>query len=130
MIDQINHIGIVVTDIEKVVEQFCKSLGKPVVPVKSVPEAKKKVALIPFENCSIELIEDNNEENNMRGSAPGEHALIHHFSFTSEDIAGDMAELEKNGCTPLAEKPRTGLRGRQILFYKDSALGIPIELSD
>ncbi len=56
--------------------------------------------------------------------------IIHHFAFCSSDIEGDIIELEKNGCTRLADKAEIGLRGKKILFYRDSSLHIPIELSE
>lgn len=113
MIDSISHIGIVVNNIESVVGGFCKSLGKSVPAIKTVEERKMKVAVVSFENCSIEFIEDMNVENNMKQGGSPETALIHHFCLKSSDIEGDMIELEKSGCTRMADKAKTGLRGKK-----------------
>ena len=130
MIDSLNHIGIAVFNIEKVVSDFCRAYGKPVSDIRIVEDRRMKVAVVPFKGCSLEFFEDMNEDSALKKKAFANGAFIHHFAFDSADIERDIAELEESGCERINSEANIGLRGKRILFYTDKTLGFPIELSE
>lgn len=135
MILGVNHIGILVKDIESAAEKFSRLYGVEKPHIKFAESRNMKVAVIPFGGVSLELLEDLNEVCTLPPSSRGDKETkpgnrIHHYALSSTDIDYDIAELEKKGCVLIGEEPKVGLRGCRIQFYYDSATDFLVELTE
>ena len=135
MISGIDHIGVVVKDIESVTQRLSGLYGIEKPSVKFVESRNMKVAVVPFGETNIELLEDLNEQSTMpfldrdcHAGAKGNY--IHHYALASTDINGDIAELEEKGCTRIGDGPKVGLRGCYIQFFHDTAMDLLVELTE
>jgi methylmalonyl-CoA epimerase len=135
MIKGINHIGVIVTDIESVVEKLSNLYGIEKPSVKFVESRNIKVAVVQFGGVSIELLEDLNDvltlpslDRERQEKKSGNY--IHHYALTSTEIDKDIAELEKKGCVRIGDGPKVGLRGKRIQFYHDTATDLLVELTE
>ena len=135
MIKGIDHIGVVVVNIDSVVDRLVDLYGVEKPEIKFVESRNMKVAVVKFGNTSIELLEDFNDTLTLPSldGKPQEKAtksIIHHYALGSTEIDKDIAELEKKGCTRIGDGPKVGLRGKRIQFFHDLATDLLVELTE
>jgi methylmalonyl-CoA/ethylmalonyl-CoA epimerase len=131
MIKGVGHIGIAVRDIVKSLETICRVLDVPIPAIRDNPERKMKVAVVPLENLSLEVLEDYSADGMFAKYVRERGNAIHHLCFLTDDMDSDLRALEERGVEWLNRRPTVGLRGKQIVFSTPSALdGIPLELSE
>lgn len=128
---RIGHIGIAVRNIEEVLKRFCDVFGFDMPEVRDVKDRKIKVALLEFENVSLEFLEDYGGESPLFRLVSERGNFIHHFALLSEELDSDVQLLKEKMVPMLDSTPRVGLRGKRIIFISPEALsGIPVELSE
>lgn len=127
-ITKINHIGIVVADIDGAVDFWRDGLGLALDHVEDVPSQKAKVAFFPLGDSEVELVQPTTSDSgivkflNERG--PG----MHHLCFEVDDIAAMIAHLMAKGVRMINETPQR-LEGRLVAFvHPKSANGVLVEL--
>ena len=131
MIHGIGHIGIAVRDIERVVDQFCTSLGMEKPRIRLVAERGMKVAVIRCGTVELELLEDISPDGPLSGPVKEKGDFLHHLCLITDDIDKDISGLEAKGVKMSQASPRVGLRGKRVSFAASGILGdIPVELSE
>jgi len=114
VVEKIDHIGIVVRDLEKAIEAYSEGLGLDVKRVERSEEFQVKIAFIPVGEVLVELLEP---------IGPGgiqdfldEHGEgLHHVCFRVKDI--DRALKDIGGKLKLRDKkPRPGGAGSRVAF--------------
>ena len=116
MIEKIDHIGIVVRDLEKAIKVYSDVLGLKVDRVERVEEFKVKIAFLPVGEVLVELLEP---------VGPGivqdfltEHGEgLYHICYKVTDIDKTLEEVGKK--TRLRDKkPRPGGAGSRVAFLE------------
>jgi methylmalonyl-CoA epimerase len=131
MIKGISHIGILVRDIETTLDNFCRPLHFSVPPVKDVPERQMKVAVLDMGTISLEFIEDYSSDGNFARIVQEHGHTIHHLALATDDIDTDLAAIEASSSNQIDKTPKTGLRGKRIVFLEPGQLGgITVELTE
>ncbi|HKM75954.1 MAG TPA: VOC family protein [Candidatus Bathyarchaeia archaeon] len=131
MFNRINHVGVVVRDLNETLELFDKLFQlKPAV-VKDAMEGKLKVAFVPVGNDEIELLQPLDPEiplgEALRKSGQG----IHHLALSTDNIDADVERLKKKGVLFDQEKPRIGAHGVKIILTRpETTGGITVELCE
>ena len=114
--DKIDHIGIVVPNIEKALEHyknvFNKIGSKPI-----ISETQNvKISFIQFSNIKLELIEPISEKspisNFLKKNPLGG---MHHVGLEVDDLKNTYSDAKKNDLEPLS-KPVKGYHGRDLFF--------------
>lgn len=114
MVEKIDHIGIVVKDLDKAIEAYSEGLGLEVKRVERSEEFQVKIAFIPVGEVLVELLEP---------IGPGgvqdfldEHGEgLHHICFRVKDI--DRALEDVGGKLRVRDKkPRPGGAGSRVAF--------------
>jgi len=127
MILKIDHIGVVVRDIEEALKVYRDVLGLKVSHVEVMEEAKVKLAFLPVGEVMIELLEPTDGEIGEFLEREGEG--FHHIAFKVENIREMLSRLKEAGIKLQDEEPRKGSRGTLIAFLDpESTMGIRIEL--
>lgn len=130
MISKIDHLGILVDDIDQNRSLF-ERLGLEVGAVERVPEFGVEIAFIRVGESLVELVEpvDQNADLAAEFEATEQTALIHHIAFRVDDLERRLAML-KNDNVPLEDElPRRGAGGAKVAFLaKQAANGVRIEL--
>lgn len=127
-ITRVNHLGVIVPDIEEATAAFGDLLGLR--PAKSeVYENEFEIAFLPCGDTQLELIEPHDETKPagryLRKRGPG----IQHVAFEVDDLEGALAELREQGVEAIGEAPRSGADDTIIAFLDPVAFGgILIEL--
>ncbi|MEJ2770518.1 MULTISPECIES: methylmalonyl-CoA epimerase [unclassified Stygiolobus] len=130
----IDHIGVVVENIDKAIEFYTTTLGMKLVHREDLLDRGIKVAFLTGTDgeTAVELLEPINHEdmNNtvakfLKTKGPG----LHHLAVKVENIEKSLKELESNGLQLVDKVPRPGARGHLVAFiHPKSVMGVLLEL--
>jgi methylmalonyl-CoA/ethylmalonyl-CoA epimerase len=126
---RIDHIAIVVEEIESALDFWRDGLGLELQHVEEVASQESLVAFLPAGEGEIELVEPTTQDSgvarylNKRG--PG----IHHICFEVEGLQEKLNHLMAKGVRLINEEPTLGAGGKKIAFiHPESTHGVLVEL--
>ncbi len=127
-ITRLNHVAVVVPDVEDALHFWRDALGLDLDHVEEVPSQKSQVAFLPLGESEIELVRPTSAESGVAKFLADRGAGMHHLCFEVDDIAGMLANLKEKGIRLINETPLQ-LEGRQVAFvHPKSANGVLVEL--
>jgi methylmalonyl-CoA/ethylmalonyl-CoA epimerase len=127
-VSRVNHIGVVVDDLDGAKAAFSRLLGLPVERTEEYG-GELDIAFLPCGDTQVELISPR-----AGGGATGDYlaehgAGIQHVAFEVSDLEAALAELAARGVETLGEAPRPGAGNTIIAFLDPAAFGdILVEL--
>lgn len=130
MVEKIDHIGILVEDLETqcaLYEEFGMEIGL----VETVDEFGVEIAFLPVGESLVELIEPLDEDSELAADLDRavDEAFLHHVAYRVANIDERLAVLKAKGVPLADEEPRPGGAGARIAFLEASAFGgVSIEL--
>ena len=130
MTTKIDHIAIVVEDIDKALGVYHNALGLPLERVEDVPAEKVKVAFLPMPDGEndIELIQPTTEDSGVAKYLKKRGEGIHHICIAVDNIQEAIANAKTNGLHVIEETPRVGSNGQQYVFvHPKTTHGVLIE---
>lgn len=128
---RIDHIAIVVQDLDAALRVYRDTLGLPLERVEEVPLEKVKVAFLPLPegDGEVELVQPTTDDTGIARYLAKRGEGMHHICFEVDDIQTAMAEIVSAGLQILEERPRLGSQGQKYVFiHPRSAHGVLIEL--
>jgi methylmalonyl-CoA epimerase len=129
MTHYIDHIAVVVRDLNEALGFFQDALGLEMAERRKVPEEQVEVASLSLGDASIELVQPLTGEGGIARFLEKRGEGLHHVCFTVENIATAMEHLRDAGADLITEKPRVGADGRRYAFiHPKSAHGVLLEL--
>ncbi len=127
-IKKINHVAIVVRDIEESLKFWESAMGLELHHVEDVPSQASKVAFIPIGDSEIELVQPTTEDSGMAAYLEKRGEGMHHLCIEVDDIEAKMQELKDAGVRMINDAPQV-LPGRKMAFiHPKSASGVLVEL--
>ena len=128
---KIDHIAIVVKDLEATIALYTETLGfYPVYRETIADQGVEAVGLQAGESI-IELLrplDDDSPIAKYRGDA---ETRLHHTAYRVDDIEAKLADLKARGVRLIDEHPRNGAHGNRIAFlHPKSTQGVLIELCE
>jgi len=128
-IKRIDHIAILVDDIEGALGFWRDALGLELDHIEDIPEQQSLVAFLPVGGCEIELVEPTSINSGvarfLQKSGPG----MHHICLQVEALESTLAELKANGVHLINETPLEGSGGKRLAFiHPKSTQGVLVEL--
>jgi methylmalonyl-CoA/ethylmalonyl-CoA epimerase len=127
-IKKINHVAIVVRDIDESLKFWESALGLQLHHVEDVPSQASKVAFIPVGESEIELVQPTTEDSGMAAYLEKRGEGMHHICIEVDDIEAKMQELKDAGVRLINEAPQV-LPGRKMAFiHPKAASGVLVEL--
>jgi len=129
MVESIDHIAVVVQDLDDALAFYRDALGLEVTERREVPEEQVAIASLSLGDTSIELIEPLLGESGVARFLEKRGEGLHHICLNVDDIAAAMDQLRDAGADLVTERPRTGADGRRYAFiHPKSAHGVLLEL--
>jgi methylmalonyl-CoA/ethylmalonyl-CoA epimerase len=125
---QIDHIGVVVRDIQEALKVYQAALGLPLREVAEVPDQKVEVAFLPVGESNIELVQPLSDDTGTAKFLKERGEGIHHICLEVSDIESALARLKAHGVELIDEEPRRGAHGRVAFVHPRGAHGVLIEL--
>jgi methylmalonyl-CoA/ethylmalonyl-CoA epimerase len=128
---RINHLAVVVDDIEAALAFWRDALGIEVERVQEVPEQQATVAFLPLGDSEIELVRPTTQDSGiarfLRKRGPG----MHHICMEVEDLDSLLERLKGMGVRLINPEPVAGAGGKRIAFiHPESAFGVLVELAE
>ena len=131
MIGRLNHIAIVVKNLEAASAVYRDTLGAKVSAPRALPEHGVTVLFVELPNAKVELIQPLGENSPVaKFLEKSPEGGIHHICYEVDDIIAARDRLKAQGARVLGDgEPRTGAHGRPVLFlHPKDFLGTLTEL--
>jgi len=126
---RLNHVAIVVADLEAALPFFRDLLGLPLARIAEVPEEAVRVAFFPMDGGEIELVQPTDAESGVARFLARRGPGLHHICVEVEDLEGVLGRLRAAGVQLIHEAPLTGRDGTRYAFiHPKSAFGVLVEL--
>jgi methylmalonyl-CoA/ethylmalonyl-CoA epimerase len=129
VIKKINHVAIVVEDMENALSFWRDALGLELHELREVPAEKSQVAFMPVADDEIELVMPTTDDSGIAKYLAKRGQGLHHLCLEVDDLPGMMAQLKAKGVRLINEEPRTSSDGRKYAFiHPEAACGVLVEL--
>ena len=124
----VHHIGYLVKNIEKAVDQF-KKLGYDAYSGKSFDEFRKiAIVFLKKNSMVIELVSPISNESVIYGLLKHYKNSPYHICYESESFEEDLENLKQSGFTAIAEPAAApAIENRKVVFLMSPVIGL-IEL--
>jgi len=129
MIRKIDHVGIVVRDINEALKVFSNIFGFEVVESIISPHQEFRSVLISKSNVSFELIEPINPEGSIAKFLKQRGEGLHHIALDVDDIEQEMESMQAKGVSLVNREPESMLSSRIAFVHPRSTAGVLIELT-
>jgi methylmalonyl-CoA/ethylmalonyl-CoA epimerase len=128
MFNRLDHVGIVVSDIDATLKTYCEQLGFTLLERTEIPEQKVVAAFLDGGNSTIELISTMDTESGTAKYLANRGEGTHHVAYEVDDIVAALAELKAQGVRLIDETPRQGVHGLVAFVHPKATHGMMIEL--
>ena len=127
-IKKINHVAIVVKDIESALGFWQDQLGLKLDHIEDVPSQASKVAFLPVGEGEVELVQPTYPDTGLANYLEKRGEGMHHLCIEVDDIQGMLKKLKEKQVKLINEEP-IELPGRRMAFiHPKSANGVLVEL--
>jgi methylmalonyl-CoA/ethylmalonyl-CoA epimerase len=128
-IKSINHVAVVVDDMEKALSFWRDALGMELHELRDVPAEKSQVAFLPLAGSELELVTPTTDDSGIAKYLTKRGPGMHHICLEVDDIAGMLTQLQAKGTRLINEEPRTAADGKKYAFiHPESTSGVLVEL--
>ena len=126
---QIDHIAIVVKDLERTIDLYVNTLGFTQVYRETIDDQGiEAVGLLAGESV-IELLRPLDESSPIAKYRGEAETKLHHTAYRVADLEAELERLKAAGVRLIDEHPRKGAHGNLIAFlHPKSTAGVLIEL--
>jgi methylmalonyl-CoA/ethylmalonyl-CoA epimerase len=129
-IRRVNHLGILVEDLDGAVRSFTENLGLSLDHVERYGE-ELDIAFLPCGETLVELIKPLTNEGWNAKYLEEQGPSIQHVAFEVEDLEAALEDLKERGVDTMGDAPMPGAGGMRIAFMDPRAFGgILVELCE
>src|SRR5947209_2564236 len=131
MPERIDHVAIIVRDIEQALHFYRDILGITPREIKDVPTEQVRIAFLPLGGPSgseIELISPTTPDSSLTKFLEKRGEGLHHICLEVEDIDAALQEMRAKGVPVLDKQPRIAAEGRAIFLHPKGTNGVLLEL--
>ena len=128
-VKQINHVAVVVQDLEMALLFWRDALGMELQELRDVPAEKSKVAFLPLSGSELELVLPTTQDSGIAKYLAKRGPGMHHICLEVDDIEGMLAQLRSKSVRLINEEPRIASDGKKYAFiHPESTSGVLVEL--
>jgi methylmalonyl-CoA/ethylmalonyl-CoA epimerase len=128
-IKRIDHVAILVEDIEAALSFWRDALGLPLTHVEDVPDQESVVAFLPTGESEVELVKPSTDGSGVARYLEKRGPGMHHICFEVTDLSACLDRLAANGVRLIHREPVIGTGGKRIAFiHPESTHGVLVEL--
>lgn len=128
-VKQINHVAVVVDDMEKALRFWRDALGMDLQELRDVPAEKSQVAFLPLQGAEVELVKPTTDDSGIAKYLARRGPGMHHICLEVDDIDEMLKQLRSKEIRLINEEPRTAADGKKYAFiHPESTAGVLVEL--
>ena len=128
MVKRIDHIGILVSNLDEATRLYQDCFGAEIGKIETLPERGVKAAILSLgQGTNLELLEPlpgSNMAKIMEKRGEG----LHHMTFEVDDVDKEISRLAERGMELIDKKARPGFEGMVAFVHPKSARGVLVEL--
>ncbi len=129
LIKRIDHISIVIEDIEEALITYQRALGLSLAEIQERPDLAARIAFLPTGDSEIELVQPVTSDSDVAKFLQKRGEGIHHSCLEVDDIEEALADLREKGLRLIDDVPRIGPKGERFAFiHPKGTHGALIEL--
>ncbi len=129
MIKKINHVAIIVSDLDTSLAFWRDTLGLELSHVEAVPSQEAEVAFLPTGDSELELVKPTGEGSGAARFLAKRGPGLHHIALEVDNLDEMLARLKARGVRLINETPVAAAGGRRAAFiHPASADGVLVEL--
>lgn len=131
MPERIDHVAIIVRNIEQALTFYQDTLGIQPREIKDVPSEQVRIAFLPLGGpggSEIELIEPTTPASSLSRFLEKRGEGLHHICLEVENIDLALREMREKGAPVLDTEPRVAAEGRAIFLHPNGTNGVLLEL--
>ena len=129
IIKAINHVAVVVDDMEKSLAFWRDALGIELHELRDAPAEKSQVAFLPLAGTEVELVLPTTDDSGLAKYLDKRGPGLHHLCLEVDDVEAMLAQLKSKGVRLINEQPRTTADGKKYAFiHPESTGGVLVEL--
>ena len=128
---RIDHVAIIVRNIEQALVFYRDALGITPSEIKEVPTEQVRIAFLPMGGpggSELELIEPITPNSSLTRFLEKRGEGLHHICLEVADIDAALAEMQEKGVPVLDKQPRIAAAGRAIFLHPKGTNGVLLEL--
>ncbi len=122
-LNRIDHIAMVVEDLEQSLVFWRDQLGLEVDHVDTVESMQVRIAFLPMGDSQLELVQPTGEESGVARFLKKRGPGLHHICIEVDDLSGKLQSLKKEGVKLIDEQPVVMEDGRQLAFIHPRGTG-------
>ena len=127
-VKKINHVAIVVENIEAILPFWQEALGLSLTHIEEVPNQKARVAFLAVGEGEVELVQPTDPDTGtakfIKEKGPG----MHHLCLEVENIDQALVELKAKGVRLINETAQVLPRRKMAFIHPKSTGGVLVEL--
>jgi len=128
-ITKINHVAVLVDDMEKALSFWRDALGMDLHELRDVPAEASQVAFLPLPGSEVELVRPTTDDSGIAKYLAKRGPGMHHLCLEVDDIEAMLAQLKGKGVRLINESPRASSDGKRYAFiHPDGTGGVLVEL--
>jgi methylmalonyl-CoA/ethylmalonyl-CoA epimerase len=128
MAKRVDHIGILVSDIDEAIRLYQDCFGAEVDKIETLAERGVKAAILSLgQGTDLELLEPlpgSNMAKTMEKRGEG----LHHITFEVDDVDKEIGRLSERGMELIDKAARPGFEGMVAFVHPRSVRGVLVEL--
>jgi methylmalonyl-CoA/ethylmalonyl-CoA epimerase len=129
MLEDIDHVGIAVSDLDASVERYRKAFGVEPVHRETVEHQGVEEVLFKVGTSYVQLLRALGPDTPVGRFLERRGEGVHHVGYRVTDIRAALNRLRDEGLPLVDEEPRPGSRGTTVAFVHPKGLdGVLIEL--
>lgn len=125
---KINHIAIVVENIEESLGFWQDALGLSMGKIQDVPQEEVQVAFLDVGESHIELVQPTTEDSGIAKYLAKKGQGMHHICLEVEDIALALKQMKSKGIELINETARERDGRKYAFIHPKSTGGVLVEL--
>ncbi len=119
----IDHVAIVVADLEATIELYTKTLGFAQLYRETIADQGVEAVGIATGDSVIELLRPLDESSAIAAFRGAAATKMHHIAYRVKDIVAELARLQAGGIRLIDQMPRKGAHGNTIAFLHPKSTG-------
>ena len=125
---RINHVAIVVPNIDEGLAFWRDALGLPLGERRHVAQEAVDVAFLEAGNAHLELVQPTTDDSGVAQYLAKKGAGMHHLCLEVDDLEAAMQRLREHGAQLLNDAPRERDGIRYVFVHPRSTGGVLLEL--
>jgi methylmalonyl-CoA/ethylmalonyl-CoA epimerase len=123
MLSGIDHVGVVVEDLEAAIALYRDVLALPLVHRETIIEQGVDAALLDVGDGHVELITPLDRASSVGRFLAKRGGGLHHVAYRVASVEETLGELAASGVHLIDQTPRAGIRGSRVAFLHPSSTG-------